>query len=183
MNSLQLPLDAITSLDQLAQDLHLPTIDLLLIGDGSGTVYDKPAGWGCVAYDHRQQQVTLHAGALTTGTNNFAELMPYVQALWFHHQDHGQAPVTPVSVVIVSDSEVTVRCGNKRYARRANACVWSAISWFETNGYQLHWHHVRRNSNGWSAFMDNIAGQARQLLVANASPPQAQAGASTICIP
>jgi hypothetical protein len=31
--------------------------------------------------------------------------------LWSHHQGHGSAPATPVEVAVVSDSELTVRCG------------------------------------------------------------------------
>src|SRR2546423_11661451 len=109
MDSLTLSPDTAANLNALAQELGLADFDLLLIGDGSGTVYNRPAGWGCVAYDRHKQQVTLHTGAASTGTNNFAELFPYIQALWHHHQDHGQMPVTPVRVQIVSDSELTVR--------------------------------------------------------------------------
>ena len=107
-----LPPENMALLDNLSTELNLAEHDLLLIGDGSGTVYDKPAGWGCLAYDRRKQQLTLHAGATTCGTNNFAELAPYIQALWHHHQDHEQEPPAPVRVQIVSDSELTVRCGN-----------------------------------------------------------------------
>jgi ribonuclease HI len=152
-------------LEDLARQLFVADFDLLLVGDGSGTVYAQPAGWGCLAYDRRKQQVNLHTGATSCGTNNFAELVPYVQALWHHHQDHQQAPAIPVRVQIISDSELTVRCGNGCYARRANACLWASIAWFEQNGYRLAWRHVLRNSNPWSALMDAVAGQARRLLL------------------
>ena len=68
-------------------------------------------------------------------------------------------------VQIVSDSELTVRCGNGVYQRKANACLWAAVQWFELNGYLLAWRHVRRNSNAWSALMDSVAGQARRLML------------------
>jgi ribonuclease HI len=165
MQLLSLPPDAAAKLERLACDLYLADFDLLLVGDGSGTVYNRPAGWGCVAYDRRMKSVTLHAGTLSTGTNNLAELMPYVQALWHHHQDHRQAPDRPVRVLIVSDSEVTVRCGNGQYARKANACLWASIEWFAQNGYRLGWRHVPRNSNEWSTLMDTVAGKARRLML------------------
>jgi ribonuclease HI len=157
-----LPPDAATSLQSLADALFLPDFDLLLVGDGSGTTYPEPAAWGCLAYDRRKDKVTLHAGTTSCGTTNLAELMPYVQALWHHHQDHGQAPTTPVQVVIVSDSELTVRCGNGRYQRKANASVWAALRWFEDNGYRITWRHVPRNSNAWSTLMDQVAGALRR---------------------
>jgi ribonuclease HI len=165
MEPVSLPPDAIHQLEALSCDLGLPDFDLLLVGDGSGTVYHQPAGWACVAHDRRQQQVTLHRGAATCGTNNFAELFPYVQALWHHHQEHRQVPAVPVCVQVVSDSELTVRCGNGLYVRRANGCLWSSVGWFEQNGYQIAWRHVPRNSNAWSALMDSLAGKARRLVL------------------
>ena len=107
------PENQAAALEELARQLALPDFDLLLVGDGSGTVYDRPAGWACVAYERCTGRVVLHAGAASGGTNNFAELVPYVQALWSYHQQHGQ-PAAPVRVQVVSDSELTVRCSPTR---------------------------------------------------------------------
>ena len=52
------------------------------------------------------------AGAVTGGTNNLAELAPYVHALWFHHQEH--PPGGPVRAHVVSGSELTVRALNQK---------------------------------------------------------------------
>lgn len=103
---------------------------------------------------------------MTCGTNNFAELIPYVQALWFHDQRRVGAARADhaVRVCIVSDSEVTVCCGNGQYARRANGCLWSAVGWFEQCGYRISWHHVRRNTNLFNAFADDVAGILRQFI-------------------
>jgi ribonuclease HI len=173
VSPLTLPPEAAAELERLARDLALADFDLLLVGDGSGTVYDRPAGWACVAYDRHRRQAVVHAGSVTGGTNNFAELAPYVQALWHHHQGHGPALAAPVRVQIVRDSELTVRCGSGRYARRANGCLWAAVAWFERNGYRLAWRHVPRNSNTWSAWMDALAGTVRCLLADSLSalPP------------
>jgi ribonuclease HI len=170
-------------LERLAGDLDLADFDLLLVGDGSGTVYDRPAGWACVAYDRRRRQAVIHAGSVTGGTNNFAELAPYIQALWHHDQEHGPAIVTPVRVQVVSDSELTVRCGAGRYARRANGCLWAAVEWFERHGYRLAWRHVRRNSNAWSAWTDPQAGTARRPLAdgLSALPPAPAFSAAGSC--
>jgi ribonuclease HI len=154
--------DAIDYLEYVSMGLQLPPSDLLLIGDGSGTVYREPAGWACAAYDRRKQQIHVHFGSLSEGTNNLAELAPFVQALWHHHQDHDQTPQLPVSVQIVSDSEVTIRCGSGVYARRANGWYWASIEWFERNGYDLNWKHVPRNSNPWNAWMDELSGALRE---------------------
>src|SRR5688500_8729707 len=110
-------------LRQLDRELGLGDHDLLLVGDGSGTVYQRPAGWACVAYDRLLKKAVVHAGGATTGTTNYAELFPYVHALWYHHQDHQGEPLRGYRVAVVSDSEVTVRCGNRLYQRRANGCL------------------------------------------------------------
>ncbi|MBL8798905.1 MAG: hypothetical protein JNM56_33785 [Planctomycetia bacterium] len=164
MSSLTLPSEVLPALEAFARALPPPAADLLLLGDGSGTVCSQPAGWACTAYDRRRQQARLHVGALSSGTNNFAELFPYLQALWFYHQQPGIH--LPVNVHIVSDSELTVRCGNGQYARRANGCWWAALAWFEEQGYRLQWQHVARNSTPWNHLADLLAGRQRQLLVA-----------------
>lgn len=155
--------EAATYLEQLATTLNLD-FDLLLVGDGSGTVLDMPCGWACIAYDRVRNQVTVHRGASSCGTTNFAELMPYVQALWHYHRN--QPPLEAVvEVAIISDSEVTVHCGNRRYARRANGCLWAAMEYFEAIGYFINWWHIPRNSNNWSAHADTLAGAARRLIL------------------
>jgi ribonuclease HI len=164
MNALTLPVEVAASMDVLANHLNLPDHDLLLVGDGSGTRYELPVGWACIAHDLRKSRVTAHVGALSCGTSNFAELFPYVQALWYHQQDHMRLPVLPVDVAILSDSELTVKCGNRKNRRNANLCLWDAIDRFDKDGYRLHWRHVPRNSNPWNAWADMIAGPARQAL-------------------
>lgn len=64
-------------------------------------------------------------------------------------------------MAVISDSEITVRCGNKQYQRRANGCLWAGIEWFESHAYVFQWHHVRRLSNAWNELMDAVAGHMR----------------------
>lgn len=158
---LLLPSEHIDSLENLVNDLGLPEFDLLLVGRGCGTVHTNSAGWSCVSYDARLQTVTLHAGATTGATCNFVELYPYVHALWSYQNDHPKEIGRVHRVSIISDSEVTVRCGNGQYRRRANGCLWAAIEYFERSGYVIDWRHVRHGSNDWNAFVHATAGAAR----------------------
>lgn len=152
---------------KIIADLGLPgNAALYLLGDGSGNIADAPAGWCVYAYNRLAQTVTRLTGAVSHGTNNFAELMPYVHALWHYHvmrfgnQERGPAS-TPIPVYVVSDSEVTVRQGNGLYRRSCNSCFWDAISWFEKNNYSPLWRHVRRNTTPVHQACDLIAGQKR----------------------
>ncbi len=154
----------VTDLEALASELSLPSFDLLLIGDGSGTTRDKASGWACVAWNRLIDEIDIHNGAISCGTNNFAELVPYVQALW-HFDNIYRSICRPGQVAhieIISDSEVTVRCGNGVYVRKGNGCLWGAIEWFEKCGlYKIHWNHVHRNTNRFSKRCDWLAGESR----------------------
>jgi ribonuclease HI len=153
--------EARKSLRKLARCLDLGKYDLLLVGDGSGEDYQQTAAWACTSYDPLKKRAVVHAGMLTAATNNFAELFPYLHALWFHHHEHQGEPLRGYQVAVVSDSELTVRCGNRIYRRKANLCLWEAINWFERQAYVLRWHHVRRLSNPWNKLADVLAGQVR----------------------
>jgi len=158
--------ELIDHLEHVSGQLSLTDFDVLLIADGSGTVSTEPAGWACTVYDRRKQEVLIHTGGWSVGTNNLAELVPFVHALWHLNQGERELVAKPVVVQIVSDSELTVRCGSGQYERRANGCYWAAIQWFEEHDYLLHWLHVRRNSNLWNEWMDAIAASARQAMAA-----------------
>lgn len=144
----------------LSAILDLPPHDLLLVGDGSGTTADRPCGWCC--YAACDGNVVVHYGGTSHGTNNYAELALFLHALW--HFDATAKRQAKTRVCLVSDSELTVRCGNRQYARNANGALWASADWFETHGYALRWFHVRRNSNPYHTSCDAIAGIVRRLL-------------------
>jgi ribonuclease HI len=155
--------------EALVSELSLPEFDLLLVGDGSGTTYTKPCGWACVAWNRLTDEIDIHNGGTSCGTNNFAELIPYVQAIWHFDQIFRkfkeEEPTRKARIEIVSDSEVTVKCGNKEYTRKGNACLWAAIECFEKTGwYDIHWTHVYRNTNRFSKRCDWLAGETRQAM-------------------
>jgi hypothetical protein len=153
--------EARRSLRALVRDLNISDHDLLLVGDGSGEDYLKPAGWCCIGYDRLLKKAVVHAGMVTTGSIGIAELLPYWHSLWFFSQDHRDEKLRGYRVAVVSDSEVTVRCGNRQYQRRANGSLWSGIEWFERRAYVFKWHYVRRLSNVWNELVDAIGGQMR----------------------
>lgn len=159
-------------LELLASRLGIDDFDVLIVGDGAGSFVHTSCGWYCVSYDRRSKEVVEHFGGANGGTNNYAELEPGVFALWSirhvlwanHVKANGNkgdaAPQLP-RVVIVSDSEVTVKCGNNEYSRRANAPLWASIHWFEDKGYKLRWVHVPRNSNPINTKADQMAKSIR----------------------
>lgn len=153
--------------ESLAKELAAEDFDLMLVGDGSGTLVNLACGWACASYYRPSGRTFLHRGGASGGTNNYAELMPYLHCLWAFHtaalkKDPDAKP--KAAVLIVSDSELTVNCGKRVYARRANLSLWASLDWFEANGYRLAWRHVRRNSNQLSWLADQTAGLTRKAL-------------------
>jgi ribonuclease HI len=152
--------------EKLAEELGVKKFDLMLAGDGSGMTRKEACGWHCNCYYKPGGLIKEVFGGASSGTNNYAELVPYVHALWHFHSAWverfpGRKP--DLTVLVVSDSELTVRCGNREYQRKANLALWAAVDWFEQNGYRFVWKHVPRNSNPLGKRSDKLAGEARGL--------------------
>lgn len=148
----------VLAIEKLTSSLDLPDYDVLLIGDGSGTVAQKCSAWACW-YCKPNETPVLHTGTFSLGTNNFAELIPYVSVLWL---DAYQKPATPRTVVIVSDSELTVRQGTGEYSKNTSQILWDWIDRMRSIGYHIIWKHVKRNTNPFSAICDREAGNLRR---------------------
>jgi ribonuclease HI len=150
-------------LESFAVKLNLPECNLLLIGDGSGSTGDKPCGFACIAYDFTTKQYVVHEGGFNHGTNNFAELMPYIHALWWDHQYYLRGELYEErKVEIISDSELIVKQGNKEYLRTGNGALWGAIDELVWLDYRIHWNHVLRNTNEFSTLCDKLSKENRK---------------------
>jgi ribonuclease HI len=149
---------------KLQSELKLAEYDLLLIADGSGTVVNNCSAWACISFNPHESECRTFIGTMNCGTNNFAEIIPFVQALWHYEAIRDATRFPKPKVELVSDSEVSVLCGNKKYSRKANSSIWAAIDCFESVGYILHWNHVHRNTNALSKRCDWLAGETRKTL-------------------
>lgn len=143
------------------QDLKKDT-DLLLIGDGSGTSLSKVASWFVYGFDSIAGTQQWWAGAVSSGTNNYAELYPYIHALWDYGSrlDHGDKTIKQIR--IVSDSQITVRCGTGEYARSSNLPYWAAIEQLENSGMEIDWRHIPRSSIVFNQLADLYARELRK---------------------
>lgn len=140
--------------------------DLILAGDGSGTTVGDACGWHVFVQDTRlNRSYTLYGGS-SSGTVNYAELYPYIFALWDYDCKNKKSRnlLDQIKVLILSDSELTVRCGSGEYERRANLSLWSSIDWFEKNGYELTWQHRNRLTTVENKISDEKAGKIRRFL-------------------
>lgn len=135
--------------------------DYLLVCDGSGTVVGSPSGHHSVIFNLRTNEVVELTSAHSNGTNNFAELNTFVMAFWWLQNKH---PDGDLVILCVSDSELTVKCGQGKYERKANKLLWAAIDQFEEKN-SLWWVHRPRNSNAVMQHCDKKAGEARRMFL------------------
>lgn len=137
--------------------------DVLIIADGSGNLVNQHSGWAALLYINKTSKVYQICGGASVGTNQVAELQPFLTALWYAGRlMNGWGAGDRVTCV--TDSQVTVCCGNKEYERNANSALWAQLEWYEKHGVLFKWIWVPRNSNPINKWADKQAEQARLAL-------------------
>ncbi len=135
---------------------------LLVCGDCSGTVVDKPAAWAVVVYDRATSTPHFLLATESNCTVNRGELSAIAYGLWFAHYT---GLLTPKSVVLcVSDSEVTVKGGRREYSREAHAAMWKSVDLFESVSRGFLWKWVPRNTDPVQTWCDHAAGELRLVM-------------------
>ena len=159
-------------LESVVAALQIPPCDLLVIGDGSGNRWDKACGWAAVLIEVATRRRRLFYGAMNFGSIEFAELMPYVQALaWYDNRIAGQEEVrTPKRVAIVTDSEVLTRHVQELrdpavQPSRTLSIPLAMFRAFRDGGYDISMLWYRRQTLALNALSDLIAGLSRSQLM------------------
>jgi ribonuclease HI len=154
------------TLAELLVELGIRAWDYVLVGDGSGQGWPRPAGWASVMVG-RHGDRRVFAGAVTAGTSNMAEIMAYLQPLTFlanreaDRRDKG-GPAATVRVHVVTDSEYVQKTGSSLPSLPAkNAGLWLAFDAFRRRGFVLTWHWRRRATCALNVYADRCAGAAR----------------------
>lgn len=149
------------------------TWDWLLVGDGSGSGWDRACGWACYSLQHKppdgQPALRIWRGAAEPASVNFAELLAYLQPVsWIANEEikrrhHGRAPRT-LSVHIITDSEYAAETGKRAgHAVASNAGIWAAFDSFLRQGIMLRWRWMRRESTALNCHADRLSKLARQV--------------------
>jgi ribonuclease HI len=130
--------------------------DILIICDGAGTIYSKPSGWASYIYYPDFKEMILLQGGSNFATNNYAELIPIINSLWYDMAKH-PLDMRRKYVKVVSDSEITVKCANGEYQPKSNLPLWAALDKLKEMRYNVkaEWHP--RCSNEFLTECDRIA--------------------------
>lgn len=135
-------------------------MDLLLVGDGSGTGWELASGigWACIAVEHDGKRRVFH-GAANAGTVGVAELSAYlIPLIWYreHAPDDGRVR----NVHVVTDSQYVQKMASSNTPPAKHDVLWASFAWFSRGGLRLHWHWVARGTE-LNRLADDLSRSAR----------------------
>lgn len=165
------PSDAIDLLPLLTE-LDIGEWDAIVIGDGSGSTWDKGCGWASCLLDQASAQRFFFCGGCSRGTVHVGELHAYVDPLLWYTQNLGKehlkqkayhpgSSAACMHVHILTDSENVANQGERRQQRKANKALWAAMDSFAADGYALHWHWVARSRTALNKWADQRSRRIR----------------------
>lgn len=158
------------TVQQLVARLGIHKWDYLLVGDGSGSTWDRGAGWGSVLIDAATDERTVFGGAVNRGTVNFAEILAALQPLEFlankeSKKRKASGKTRAVHVHILTDSEYCKNTGNSTNRMMdVNAGLWAVFDVFKRHGLIIRWHWIKRETVDLNRYADTISKLARLLL-------------------
>jgi len=140
--------------------------DAVIVGDGSGTSWNKEAGFASVLIQKGEFARKLFYGAANCGTNNIAEMMAVFWPLLYLSNAGAGISSTGYRVHVVSDSEYVVNglsAADPIHDRRLNANreLWLAIHAVKRKGLKLFSHHIRRDTLDLNKLSHDVANLAR----------------------
>lgn len=155
------------TLPDLMEHWQIPTTGrpIILIGDGSGSGYDKPIGFGCVLIDYATGKRKQFGGGLSSGTVAHAEIIPYVQALtWYIECRRREGSMTPFVAWIISDSNFVVTLGQQLvHGEKSLSQVadtrpwWAALLSVQHDDVDLQFKWEKRATTLLNCYVDKVS--------------------------
>jgi hypothetical protein len=154
--------------DQLLAQLKLTrkTADILLIGDGSGQYSENPCGWAAAGIIVATGEFRPFFGAMSSGSNQVGEFMPYCQALSYYAiQRKKQQHLGVCRVHIATDAEYIRDIGQGKRKVCLSLELWNVfMAHFRRLGFGVHWHWLPRETLALNAWADKTSRDCRLLL-------------------
>ena len=140
------------TLQLLLNKMGNPQWDVILVGDGSGSGWAHACGWAATLICRRHQARRFFYGGMDCGSVNFAESMPYVQAITWYDAHHGKALLKQLGMLrvhILTDSQVIAGWGTKAMQGhseipRKHIGLFSAMREYRRLGYHCNFHWAPR---------------------------------------
>lgn len=159
----------VESLRALLARLEITSWDLLIVGDGSGSRWDRACGWASVLIERLSGSRRVFYGAANPGSVNYAECQPYFQALTWYDHHHGERRLREAGllrVVVLTDSQVVANWGKAATTPgqplpRPHAAVWAGFAEWRRLGYVFDFRWAPRESSGLNWAADQISRLSR----------------------
>ena len=139
---------------------NLDDYDYVVVGDGSGSTIETSATFGCFCLDVARESIIEIEGYVSKGTVNQSEIAP-ILSLLNYLESSKIAP--PLKILVISDSEVTVNCGNKKWQINHNKVLWGCIEYYRLIGFSIDFKWLPRNSNDLMKLADKRSKEIRIL--------------------
>lgn len=147
--------------------------DAIIVTDGSGTGWEKAAGWGSVLFRKGELKGMPFGCAASCGTNNVAEIMAAAWPLLFLSENDYGVKENGYVVHVVSDSQYVVKgiqalekTGTMWAASTsANRPLWMMILGARRKGLIIRGHYVPRDTIDWNKFCHDLANAARRKMI------------------
>lgn len=155
------------SLEDLLKRLNIKNWDFLIVGDGSGSNWNREAGWASVSIEKLTMERMVWEGSVNRGTVNLAEIMAYLQPLeWLSTREVEKRKegggTRALHVHIVTDSDYCRKTGNSPVRTMSkNAGLWAAFDAFTRHGFVLHWHWIPREDCDLNRYCDKLSKMER----------------------
>lgn len=166
------PIEEVTTLDTLCKHLALSTTDwdYLIVGDGSGTTWEKEFGWGSVLVSNHSFERQVFFGAMSNGTNNMAELLMVLHPLMHIVNNDKGVRANGTRVHIVSDSQYVVNGLAKDNPiwvsqLQLNRELWMAIHMTRRSGLIIKGHHIPRDTIDLNRLGHDLANISRKRMI------------------
>jgi hypothetical protein len=172
-------------IERIARGLGVNDFDVIVAGDGSGSLHTNPCGWASVLVDRRRLDGGYRAfyGAVDAGSISFAEILPYAHALDWYQSNVPDRPAMP-RVIVITDSEYVAKTGEAIITGRPmesvkhHSALWSAFLEFARLGMRIQFLHSKRATSALNIFADDVSRRSRiHLAAANPKNPEAAAAA------
>ena len=167
-------------LPALLRGLGQDTWDVALVGDGSGSGWDKPIGWGVTLVEKASGGRKVLWGGASAGTSFLAELWPYLHALAWYDAYREREPARKATfprVAIVTDNKPVADVGNALVAGvkdlggvNAAGPAWAALLAYRRQGYAFTFSWIPRISWALNSFADQLAENCFAAMKAVAMP-------------
>lgn len=141
-------------LDDVLSRLGIAKWDFLIVGDGSGSNWNRECAWASVSVERATMERLEWFAYANRGTVNTAEAMAYLLPLmWIAGREADRLKEgsrrRACRVHVVTDSEYVRNSGRSEDRQKpAHSLLWESYETMSRQGVIIKWHWIPRNSVG-----------------------------------